>query len=325
MHNISIIVPVYKVEPYIHCCLDSILSQSFTDFELILVDDGSPDNCGVICDEYAQKDSRIRVIHQPNGGAASAKNAGLRAASGEYLSFVDSDDYLEPFAYELMVREMEKEQVDVVQCCFRNVYVNTSVDRVFLPQRQLFDTVSYLRRFTEDWTCGLLWDKLFRRDLFDGVFFEEGHKIDDEFFTYQGIMNAKTVLHLPDIIYNYRMRGSSVTQTPEAKHQILEDQLDYLQKRRVKVLSRFPELKQDYDYHYLWMMLVIARDPAATESSVSACKRLVKEYFKNNRPCRMEPDMLINLGKLLLLSPSEWIRRQVCPTKETESEYVFFE
>ena len=94
MPAISVIVPVYKVEPFIHRCVDSILAQTFTDFELILVDDGSPDNCGAICDEYAAQDARVRVIHKPNGGVSSARNAGIDVATGEYLAFVDSDDYV---------------------------------------------------------------------------------------------------------------------------------------------------------------------------------------------------------------------------------------
>lgn len=99
MPTLSIIVPVYKVEPYLHRCVDSILAQTFTDFELILVDDGSPDNCGAICDEYAAKDSRILVIHKENGGLSDARNAGLDIAKGEYIGFVDSDDYISPQMY----------------------------------------------------------------------------------------------------------------------------------------------------------------------------------------------------------------------------------
>lgn len=94
MPTISVIVPVYKVEPYLRCCVDSILTQTFTDFELILVDDGSPDNCGAICDEYAEKDSRVHVIHKENGGLSSARNAGLEIANGDYVYFCDGDDYI---------------------------------------------------------------------------------------------------------------------------------------------------------------------------------------------------------------------------------------
>ena len=113
MPELSIIVPVYKVEPYLRRCIDSILAQTFRDFELILIDDGSPDNCGAICDEYAAKDSRIIVIHQKNQGVSAARNAGLDIAKGTYLGFVDSDDWIEPEMYETMIATAKEKQVDV--------------------------------------------------------------------------------------------------------------------------------------------------------------------------------------------------------------------
>ena len=114
--KISIIVPVYKVEKYIHKCIDSILNQTFKDFELILVDDGSPDNCGKICDEYAKKDSRVIVIHKENGGLSSARNSGLDIARGDYIGFVDSDDYIENDMYELLYNLCEENNCDISSC-----------------------------------------------------------------------------------------------------------------------------------------------------------------------------------------------------------------
>ncbi len=122
MCEISIIVPVYKVEPYLRKCVDSILAQTFTDFEVILVDDGSPDNSGKICDEYASKDSRVRVIHKENGGLSSARNAGIDVARGKYLGFVDSDDYIEKDMYELLYDNIVKEQADLSICGIYDIY-----------------------------------------------------------------------------------------------------------------------------------------------------------------------------------------------------------
>lgn len=116
MPQISIIVPVYKTEKYLQRCVDSLLHQTFSDFEVLLVDDGSPDNCPAMCDEYAKKDSRIKVLHQKNGGVSSARNAGLEAAVGEYVTFVDSDDYVEPQMYEKMLSVAKKHDCDVVMC-----------------------------------------------------------------------------------------------------------------------------------------------------------------------------------------------------------------
>ncbi|MCH5296582.1 MAG: glycosyltransferase [Ruminococcus sp.] len=116
MPELSIIVPVYKVEKYLPKCIDSILAQTFTDFELILIDDGSPDRCGEICDEYASKDSRIKVIHQKNQGVSAARNVGLDIAKGTYLGFVDPDDWIEPKMYDVLIRTAKEKKADVVVC-----------------------------------------------------------------------------------------------------------------------------------------------------------------------------------------------------------------
>lgn len=119
--TISVIVPVYNVKPYLAKSVNSILNQTYRTLQVILIDDGSTDGSGELCNYLAQQDHRIQVIHQRNGGAASAKNAGLRTANGEYLSFVDSDDYLEADAYRFMVDKLETYNADVVRCSFRNV------------------------------------------------------------------------------------------------------------------------------------------------------------------------------------------------------------
>ena len=125
--KLSIIVPIYNVEPYLRKCIDSILAQTFTDFECILVDDGSPDNCPTICDEYAKKDSRIRVIHKENGGLSDARNAGLDIAQGEYIGFVDSDDYILEDMYSQMILKMDLYHADIVVCGIENIDENGNI------------------------------------------------------------------------------------------------------------------------------------------------------------------------------------------------------
>lgn len=285
---ISVIVPVYNVEKYLPECLESILGQSYRQLEIILINDGSTDESGVICDKYAKIDSRIKVIHQINGGAANAKNAGLRVATGEFLSFVDSDDYLEPKAYEFMIEKLKTHEADVVQCGFRNIYVDNAIEYITLLEATSFSTVEFLRRFTKDWTCGLLWDKLFRREIFNNIRFEEGHKIDDEFFTYQGIMNAKKIIHFSNIVYNYRKRKSSVMLRMESQQKIVLDKLEYLEKRRKRVIAKFPELKQDFDYHYLSMLVILSKDIATTEKSIKQTQYMLKKYFVEKEHCKVE-------------------------------------
>ncbi len=278
--TISIIIPVYNVDKYIEQCLDSIISQSYQKLEIILIDDGSTDQSGVICDKYARLDSRIKVIHQKNGGAASAKNVGLRIATGEYLAFVDSDDYLEQDVYQYMVSMLEKEKADVIQCCFKKVYKNSYIEyNKFAETKEYNDIREYLKRYTFDWTCGLLWDKLYKRKIFDGVLFVEGRKIDDEFFTYQGIMNATKVIRSSKIIYNYRMRKSSVMLSNESQRQIITDKIDYLEQRRVKITKVFPELKVVFDHHYLEMLLALSKEKNINEGQIYRIKSLIKNYF----------------------------------------------
>ena len=279
-NTISVIIPVYNVEAYLPQCLDSVLSQSYPSLQVILIDDGSTDNSGTICDEYAERDSRIVVIHQKNGGAAAAKNAGLRAATGKYLSFVDSDDYLEPDAYAHMVAQLEASDADVIQCSFCDVFPDKTVLHAVQGEQTEFMCVQYLERYTKDWTCGLLWDKLYVRSVFDGIFFEEGHKIDDEYFTYRGIMNARKIVRNNFVVYNYRKRRSSVMYSPESGKQIVKDRIDYLSKRRINVITRFPELREAFDRHFVEMMVILSRDPLATKESNTMIKHQMRTYFK---------------------------------------------
>lgn len=277
---ISVIVPVYNVAAYLPECAESILSQDYQNLEVILIDDGSTDDSGSICDAYAAKDPRVVVIHQKNGGAAAAKNAGLRAATGKYLSFVDSDDYLELDAYSHMIGILRQYDADVVQCAYQDVFRNTAVDHISPEGTKEYSATEYLERYTKDWTCGLLWDKLYVRSLFDGIWFEEGHRIDDEYFTYRGIMNARKVVRDDRIIYNYRKRRSSVMYSPESGKQILMDRIDYLSKRRVNVIARFPELRQAFDRHFAEMMVILFRDASATKESNTLIKQQLRAYFK---------------------------------------------
>mgnify|MGYP000517845523 FL=1 len=125
--------------------------------------------------------------------------------------------------------------------------------------------IDFLALFTEDWTCALLWDKLYKRSLFEGVSFETGHKIDDEYFTYRGIMNAEKIVRDSQIVYNYRKRASSVMYSPVSAQWIIADRIDYLRKRRKNVIECFPQLRAVYDNHFLNMMIILSRDENVTE------------------------------------------------------------
>jgi len=276
---ISVVVPVYNVAAYLEACLQSLLEQDYDALEVLLIDDGSTDDSGKICDAYALRDSRFRVIHQKNGGAAAAKNAGLRVATGEYLMFLDSDDYLEPGACRHVVELLEQHGADVVQCGIRYVYRNSI--REFIPEQsgRVFPGKEYLRRFAVDWTCGLMTDKLFRRSIFDGIFFGEGRKIDDEFFTYRGIMNAASVVCDSRVIYNYRQRASGVMLSPESCEQICRDRIAFMEQRRKNVAARFPDLQRDFDIAFVDALGYMADYPNNTPENIRNLRRHSLAYF----------------------------------------------
>ena len=179
---LSIIVPVYKVENYLPKCIDSILAQTFTDFELILVDDGSPDDCPALCDAAAEKDARVRVIHQKNGGLSAARNAGLDAARGAWIGFVDSDDYIAPEMYEVLYQAVQSTGADLALCDYAEVdeagapcqSMHVSLSEGELTGQELLKRASGLM-------VQLAWNKLYRRAIFTQRRYPEG-KLNEDLF-----------------------------------------------------------------------------------------------------------------------------------------------
>lgn len=283
--TISVIVPVYNVEKYLPKCMDSILSQDHRALQVILIDDGSTDGSGAICDEYAARDPRVTVIHQINAGAAAAKNAGLRMATGTYLSFVDSDDYLEPNVYGYMVQTLESSGVAAVHFSFREEYRDHGEDQIHHRGGTVMDHETYLRCFPKDWSCPLLWNKLYRRDLYEGVFFEEGHKIDDEYFTYQGFLKPCKILWDDRVIYHYRKRASGVMADPQTAGRRLMDCLDATCQRRDRIIVACPGLKGDFDENYLDTIWYLSENYGNTRQTIGILRSHLKGYFqrKGNR------------------------------------------
>lgn len=246
MELVSVIIPVYGVEAYLKECLESVLKQTYSNLEIILIDDESPDQCPKICDDYAKEDSRIKVIHQKNGGAANARNHGLDKATGKYICFVDSDDKIEPDYVEKLIVKVKEENADIVVCSFKEWYPD-KMDCCKEFQNKEYSGRDFIRRFLVDWTCGLIWNKIFRKETLNGVRFEEGHKIDDEFFTYQAVLKAKKVVMMDECLYWYRMRKSGVMRSGEKyKEQMIKDRLEYIVTRYEKVIKQYPDVQKEY-------------------------------------------------------------------------------
>lgn len=214
MAEISIIVPVYQVEKYIRQCIESILAQTFTDFELILVDDGSIDNSGKICDEYAANDKRIRVIHKENGGLSDARNKGMENAAGKYFMFVDSDDYIAPNMVECLYENMLKECADLVVCNFCHFFedsgekdFSTQIQAEVLSGKEIFYNRKNERNYGF-WTVA--WNKLYKTEIFGNFRFPFGKYHEDEFWANSIYRLDIKVVAISDSLYYYRQRENSI-------------------------------------------------------------------------------------------------------------------
>ncbi len=221
---VSVIVPVYNVEPYLRRCIDSLMNQTLQNIEIILVDDGSTDRSGNICDEYATKDSRICVIHQQNAGLSEARNAGIDRARADYLMFVDSDDWVESEFCGKPLMIAEERQADLVMFQFRRILNGkevkrrrNSIDEGIKTQAEAFDLIQS--------TVGMAaWNKLYHRDLFRRNRYPKGKNYEDVFLTPILVHEAKRIVYTPAVFYYYQKRTGSITTDLSAKN--AQDQYD---------------------------------------------------------------------------------------------------
>lgn len=225
MNKISVILPVYKVEQYIDRCMETVLNQTYSNLEIILVDDGTPDNCGKICDQYAQKDSRVKVIHKENGGAPAARNDALKICTGEWIAYVDPDDWIELNEFEEVMKVINKDNPDIV---IFNTYINigdkqklmqafpedfTSDNKDFIFQLQLSALNKNFNPYLHEWSQGYPWDKVFRASMLkeNNVLWPTNVKAnDDVIYDINAFQFAKKISYINKTFYHYRMNPESI-------------------------------------------------------------------------------------------------------------------
>jgi len=223
---ISVIVPVYKVEKYLHKCLDSILNQTYKNLEIILVDDGSPDRCGEICDEYAKKDARVRVIHKQNGGVSDARNAGLEIAAGEYIGFVDGDDYIDENMYRAMYDAVKKDESDIAICGLLSVDENANEikkNNLNIPiEDGCFDKEYIFKQFciNKYWHYVTVWNKLYKKELFSVIKFPVGKIHEDELVAHHIVGKCSRISCISKPLYFYVKRSDSITNKPFSEQRL---------------------------------------------------------------------------------------------------------
>lgn len=284
MDLISVIVPVYKVEKYLDKCVQSIVDQTYKNLEIILVDDGSPDDSGKICDVWAQKDSRVKVIHQQNAGGGAARNAALDAAAGNLLAFVDSDDYLAPDMFEYL-HSLIMQGADIAECGHTDVYDDNAIFSATDDNVRTFTREEAMAEHIRDQIFRqLIWNKLYRREVVGSVRFPVGKKIDDEFFTYQVLGNANVLVRSEKIGYAYRQQASSVMHSMGARNrmQAVEAKLQ----RHAYIERQFPALKE-LSLKNLWFTCVYQGQISLLEMEKEEAKEVILQLKKvlNEYPC----------------------------------------
>lgn len=214
--TISVIIPVYNVSPFLERCVTSVLDQTYRNIEIILVDDGSTDDSGLICDNYGKSDNRIKVIHQNNMGLSGARNTGINIASGRYIIFCDSDDYLKTDALEKMLKRLKRDNSDIVACGISSV---TDLEEADGGKEDIITSSvsgrwsgaeSVVQMMRTNNVCSVAWNKLYKKELFEGIRFPEGVYNEDEALIYKVLYKAKIVSYMPDALYMYYQRKSSI-------------------------------------------------------------------------------------------------------------------
>lgn len=297
MSEISIIVPVYKVERYLRRCIDSILNQTFNDFDLILVDDGSPDSCGDICEKYAKTDNRITIIHRENGGLSAARNSGIKWAlknsDSEWITFVDSDDWLHPDYLKILLECAKKFNTEVSVCNFLRTFdnaVNSMLEKKLNVQKHSCKDffINY------NLNAVVAWGKLYKKYFFKDILYPEGRLHEDEFTTYKILFKCDFVCFVNEELYYYFINPAGITEGKEGKVwnekkvyfiSAMEERLIYFKK--TKKLSLWEWQVKQY-FRYIYSYLEYMNSEASSDEDKKYIKYLRKKlrFIIRNRNTR---------------------------------------
>ncbi|OWV00769.1 glycosyltransferase family 2 protein [Fibrobacter sp. UWR2] len=316
---ISVIVPVYNVERYLKVCVDSIIGQTYLNLEIILVDDGSPDKCPKICDEYAEFDNRIVVIHQKNGGLSVARNAGIDIAKGEFLTFIDGDDFVAKNYIELLFNGLLKSDADISIASFCAFAEGNPLEKMydFLPFVEMAKDECFKRYGSLKAELSMPFisacNKIYKKELFNTIRFPVGKLYEDAFITYKMIDNAKKIAFTPSKLYFYRINPQSILgQSFREKHlemvEAFHDGLDYFCQKGEGAIAEFflPPLLMREIYCW-WGTKKILKDE-------KMAKKLLNDYRSHCKKLKQSNLLLLIAFKLISICPWLYIMyRKISP------------
>lgn len=275
---ISIIIPVYKVEKYLEKCIESVLKQTYTNLQIILVDDGSPDNCGKICDEYAKKDSRIEVIHKANGGLSDARNVGISKAKGRYIGFVDSDDYIKENMYEILLNLIKKYDADVSICNLYDVIDGNEYIRNKENGIREYSRLDILKEVLLDKNIqSYAWNKLYKKELFDEVKYPIGKKYEDIGTTFYIFEKCNKIVVTSEPEYYYLKRSDSLVNN--VTESTVFDYMELILQRYLYINDNIKELKQYNDYYLVRTLLTANNDIKELKQIEEKTKQKYNELY----------------------------------------------
>lgn len=301
MAKISVIVPVYNVEEYLKRCVDSILAQTFTDFELLLVDDGSTDSSGKICDEYAKEDSRIKVFHKENGGLSSARNYGIEQATSPYIGFIDSDDYIECDMYEILYKNIVAEDAQMSMCSLYDIYNGKPRKVIESPSYMCVDVPTAIKIVMEAKINSVYAvNKLYKRELFSEIRYPVERIAEDAFVIIELLLNCKKIAITTQQKYYYVHRQNSIT-TSQFKQKDL-DVIDAYHKNYDLIKNNYPKLLDVAQMRLCWAHFYALDKIIVTKENndKNIQKRLI-DYLRKNYLFILK-DSRFNLSRKVAMS-----------------------
>ena len=295
IEKISVIIPMYKVEEYLKKCIESILKQTYANLEIIFVDDGSPDKCGEICEEYKKKDSRIKVIHKENGGLSDARNKGIDVATGKYVTFIDSDDYIEENYIEFLYNLMKKYNADISIGSHKIIYNNRIIDKSTYKEfsensEKVLEKILY-----DDGVDLSAWGKLYKIELFNKIRFPKGRLYEDSATTYKLIDLANVIAVSSRPIYNYVMRNNSISQGDFnlKKMELItstNEMTDFIKKE-------YPNLEKACNRRMMWAYLSTLSQLAKSKKRNKDVEKQLLYYINKNRNKVLKDKKISNRDK----------------------------
>lgn len=280
MPRISVIIPIFKAEEHLRSCIDSIRRQTFEDWELILIDDGSPDNSGAICNEYAKSDNRINVYHIENGGPSHARNIGIEKAKGEYIAFVDADDYLSSDTLEYYYEAITRHHADIVKAGYYEEWKNG--ERLVWKESQEYvysQAIDFFRKTEENEYLSYTWNALVKRTVIGNIRFDEQVRfLEDHAFMYQCYLHAKKFVVLPAPKYHYRKDTGTLSWNRHPEVTLKGAELAYYWQQQI-IKGRDAKLQHNTEIFYLYMLLeaidtLYQQTITTYRERVAFCKRI---------------------------------------------------